>query len=391
MQRRVVQGIHRLRHRARHFPRKLADLIVLSVCFRFRPDGTIAGMSEATDNPLLKLRPLEESAVRMFFESLRPLRECFEAPDVAEIMINDFNNIWIERRGKMHRLDLTLNEAVLDGAISALAASVDKSAVAGTAQGIINAGHKNLRIASVMRPTAIDGNALSIRKHRDKHLSLRDYVNMGAFSLTNARKEKELDLFPPGIQDDALREALSAMVRARRNVLVAGGTSSGKTTLLNALNAEIPEDERVITVEDTMELKLTAPNRVRLLSNPDKGVTTQLLVALCLRFRPDRIIVGEVRSGEAYDFIQALSTGHDGGMGSIHANDARGGLSRLESLAMLGVPPGSRWELADMRKAVADCFHYVIHLRRTGELRHVSEILEIKGFRDGDYVLNRVF
>ncbi|MGF6658593.1 Flp pilus assembly CpaF family ATPase [Paraburkholderia atlantica] len=109
-------------------------------------------MSEATDNPLLKLRPLEESAVRMFFESLRPLRECFEAPDVAEIMINDFNNIWIERRGKMHRLDLTLNEAVLDGAISALAASVDKSAVAGTAQGIINAGHKNLRIASVMRP-----------------------------------------------------------------------------------------------------------------------------------------------------------------------------------------------------------------------------------------------
>ncbi|MGF6978238.1 Flp pilus assembly CpaF family ATPase [Paraburkholderia sp. JPY465] len=243
----------------------------------------------------------------------------------------------------------------------------------------------------MMRPTAIDGNALSIRKHRDKHLSLHDYVDMGAFSLLNARKEKELDLFPPGIQDHALREALSAMVRARRNVLVAGGTSSGKTTLLNALNAEIPEDERVITVEDTMELKLTAPNRVRLLSNPDKGVTTQLLVALCLRFRPDRIIVGEVRSGEAYDFIQALSTGHDGGMGSIHANDARGGLSRLESLAMLGVPPGSRWELADMRKAVADCFHYVIHLRRTGELRHVSEILEIKGFRDGDYVLNRVF
>jgi Flp pilus assembly CpaF family ATPase len=348
-------------------------------------------MSEATENPLLKLRPLEESAVRMFFESLRPLRECFDAPDVSEIMINDFRNIWVERRGQMHRLDLALNEAVLDGAISALAASVDKSAVAGTAQGIINAGHKNLRIASVMRPTAIDGNALSIRKHRDKHLSLHDYVNMGAFSLVNARKEKELDLFPPGIQDDALREALTAMVRARRNVLVAGGTSSGKTTLLNALNAQIPEDERVITVEDTMELKLTAPNRVRLLSNPDKGVTTQLLVALCLRFRPDRIIVGEVRSGEAYDFIQALSTGHDGGMGSIHANDARGGLSRLESLAMLGVPPGSRWELADMRKAVADCFHYVIHLRRTGELRHVSEILEIKGFKDGDYVLNRVF
>jgi Flp pilus assembly CpaF family ATPase len=153
----------------------------------------------------------------------------------------------------------------------------------------------------------------------------------------------------------------------------------------------VPQDQRVITIEDTMELKLRVPNLVRFLSNPDKGVTTQGLVALCLRFRPDRIIVGEVRSGEAFDFIQALSTGHDGGLGSIHSNDARGGLSRLESLAMLGIPPGSRWDLVDMRKAIADCFHYVIHLRRTGELRHVSEIVEIKGFKDGDYVLNRVF
>jgi pilus assembly protein CpaF len=348
-------------------------------------------MSDAAENPILKLRPLEESAVRMFFESLKPLREQFEAPDIAEIMINNFDNVWIERRGVMTRLSVSLNQATLNGAILSLAASVEKSARAGTSQGIINAGHKDLRIAAVMRPTSIDGHALSIRKHRDKHLSLDDYVRMGAFSLANARAEAERELFPVGAHDESLRDALAAMVRARRNVLVAGGTSSGKTTLLNALNAEIPPDERVITIEDTMELKIAAPNRVRLLSNPDKGVTTQLLVALCLRLRPDRIIVGEVRSGEAYDFIQALSTGHDGGMGSIHSNDARGGLSRLESLAMLGIPPGSRWELPDMRKAVADCFHYVIHLRRTGELRHISEILEIRGFKDGDYILKRVF
>jgi pilus assembly protein CpaF len=114
-------------------------------------------------------------------------------------------------------------------------------------------------------------------------------------------------------------------------------------------------------------------------------------VALCLRFRPDRIIVGEVRGGEAYDFVQALNTGHDGGMGSIHANDARGGLTRLESLAMLGVPSGTRWDLADLRKNIASCINYVVHMRRTGELRHVSEILEIKGFKDNDYILKRVF
>ncbi|TDN59034.1 ATPase, T2SS/T4P/T4SS family [Paraburkholderia sp. BL10I2N1] len=348
-------------------------------------------MTDAAENPLLKVRPLEESAVRMFFESLKAIREPLKAPDVSEIMINDFNNVWVEQRGRMRRLDISLNQATLQGAIHALAASVEKSAHAGTAQGIINAGHNNLRIAAVMRPTSIDGDALSIRKHRDKNLTLNDYVSMGAFSLENARKEVEHNFFPAGAQDAALRDALAAMVRARRNVLVAGGTSSGKTTFLNALNGEIPEDERVITIEDTMELKVTAPNRVRLLSNADAEVTTQLLVALCLRFRPDRIIVGEVRGGEAYHFIQALSTGHDGGMGSIHANDARGGLSRLESLAMLGIPAGSRWELADMRKAVADCFHYVVHMKRTGELRHISEIVEIKGFRDGDYILKRVF
>jgi len=349
-------------------------------------------MSDATENPLLKMRPLEESAVQVFFESLRPLREHFEATDVAEIMVNNFNSVWIERRGQMHRLDLTLNQATLNGAILSLAASVEKSARAGTAQGIINAGHKGLRIAAVMRPTAIDGHALSIRKHSNRQLSLTDYVAMGAFARVNARHEQSDEgIFFPGIENESLMGAVRELVIRRKNILVAGGTSTGKTTFLNALAAQVPEDQRVITIEDTMELKLQVPNLVRFLSNPDKGVTTQALVALCLRFRPDRIIVGEVRSGEAFDFIQALSTGHDGGLGSIHSNDARGGLSRLESLAMLGIPPGSRWDLADMRKAIADCFHYVIHLRRTGELRHVSEIIEIKGFKDGDYVLNRVF
>jgi pilus assembly protein CpaF len=351
-----------------------------------------SGMSEAAEHSLLKLRPLEESAVKMFFESVRPLREYFEAPDVAEIMVNDFRNVFIESRGKMHRLDLELNQATLNGAILSLATSVEKSARAGTSQGIINAGHSNLRIAAVMRPTAIDGHAMSIRKHQDSTLSFSDYVSMGAFSRVNALDDRAHDIeFPQGIENDELAEVLRQLIVARKNILVAGGTSTGKTTLLNACVAEIPHEDRVISIEDTMELKLRVPNRVRFLSNEEKGVSTRVLVALCLRFRPDRIIVGEVRGGEAYDFIQALNTGHDGGLGSIHANDGRGALGRLESLAMLGVPAGTRWDLTDLRKNIASCFHYVVHLRRTGELRHISEILEIKGFRDGDYILNRVF
>jgi pilus assembly protein CpaF len=323
---------------------------------------------------------------------VRPLREYFEAPDVAEIMVNDFRNVFIESRGKMHRLDLELNQSTLNGAILSLATSVEKSARAGTAQGIINAGHSNLRIAAVMRPTAIDGHAMSIRKHRDSTLSFADYVSMGAFSRVNALDESARDIeFPQGIENDGVAEALRKLIVARKNILVAGGTSTGKTTFLNACVAEIPHEDRVISIEDTMELKLQVPNRVRFLSNEEKGVSTRLLVALCLRFRPDRIIVGEVRGGEAYDFIQALNTGHDGGLGTVHSNDARGALDRLESLAMLGVPSGTRWDLADLRKNIASCFHYVVHLRRTGELRHVSEILEIKGFSDGDYILKRIF
>jgi len=215
---------------------------------------------------------------------------------------------------------------------------------------------------------------------------------MGAFARVNARSELDTDkIFEEGMEDESLGVGLRALVRARKNILIAGGTSTGKTTFLNAMIGEVPKDERVITIEDTQELKLQVPNRVRLLSNEDKKVTARTLVALCLRFRPDRIIVGEVRGGEAFDLLQALNTGHDGGMASIHANNARMALSRLESVAMLGIPLGSSWTLRDMRKNIADCFHYVVHLKRTGELRHISEIVEIKGFKDDDYILNRVF
>jgi Flp pilus assembly CpaF family ATPase len=349
-------------------------------------------MSDFADNHLLKLRPLETEAVNMFFQALSPLKEQLDAPDLAEIMINDVRNVWVEHRGVMSKVNVDLRPAHLEAAIHSLASSVDKSARAGSDKGIINAGHKNLRIAAVMNPTAIDGHALSIRKHRESKLSLSDYVAMGAFKAANARPEiAEAIVFEEGIENEALMRALIALVQSRKNVLVAGGTSAGKTTFLNAMLEAIPADQRVITIEDTMELKVHVPNRVRLLSNADTNVTTQLLVALCLRFRPDRIIVGEVRGGEAYDLLQALNTGHDGGLASIHSNNARTALSRLESLAMLGIPPGSRWELEDMRKNIADCFNYVVHFKRTGEMRHVSEILEIRGFRNNDYDLKRVF
>lgn len=348
--------------------------------------------SHATDHPALQLNQLESSAVAMFFQSLAPIQGYVEASDVAEVMINHHDSIYIERQGRLQPIEVRLAPAMLEGAVRALASSVQKSAVRGTQQGIINAGHQGLRIAAVMRPTAIDGHALSIRRHRETNLSLTNYWEMGAFSAKVARStDTDRPIFTGPVEDDALRDALSQVVKQRKSILVAGGTSSGKTTFLNALVGEIPHDERVVSIEDTMELKLSVPNKVRLLSNADTQVSTQLLVALCLRFRPDRILVGEVRGGEAFDLLQALNTGHDGGMASLHANNARSALSRLESLAMLGIPAGSRWELDDMRKLIAESFNYVVHMRRTGEMRHISEILEVQGFKNNDYVLKRVF
>lgn len=356
------------------------------------PNENNSGMSAPAAHPTLQFDQLEASAVAMFFEALGPIKAYVEASDIAEVMINHADSVWIERHGELRQLDIRLDPAMIEGAVRALAASVQKSAVRGTDQGIINAGYQGMRIAAVMQPTAIDGNALSIRRHREQNLSLSDYVEMGAFSARVARNTAvEKPIFDGPVEDEALKAALTELVVQRKNILVAGGTSSGKTTLLNALVAEIPHSERVLSIEDTMELKMTVPNKVRLLSNADTRVTIQQLVALSLRFRPDRILIGEVRSGEAYDLLQALNTGHDGGMASLHANNARAALSRLEGLAMLGIPAGSRWELDDMRKLIAECFHYVVHMRRTGEMRHVSEILEIQGFNNNDYVVNRVF
>jgi len=347
--------------------------------------------SPANNHPLLQLTPLADSAVSMFFESLAPLHDVIHASDVAEVMINRHDSIWVERRGVLTKLDIVLDPIKVEGAVRSLASSVEKSAVRGTSQGIINAGHKGLRIAAVMQPTAIDGHALSIRRHRETNLTLEDYAKAGAFSLRNATTKAEEPIFLGNEEDEALMRALEQLIVRRKNVIVAGGTSSGKTTFLNALAGRVPATDRVLTIEDTMELKLTVPNLVRLLSNKDKGVTTQHLVALALRFRPDRIFVGEVRFGEAFDMLQAFNTGHDGGMASLHASSARSALSRLESMALLGIPPGSGWKLDDMRKLIADCIHYVVHMKRTGEMRHVSEIIEIKGFSNGDYDINRVF
>src|SRR5437868_6853162 len=225
------------------------------------------------------------------------------------------------------------------------------------------------RVNAIIPPLALDGPAMSIRRFGAKPLQLEDLIRHGAF--------------PPAVMD-----FLAAAVQARCNILISGGTGSGKTTLLNCLSRYIPSDERVITIEDAAELQLQQPHVVRLETRPSniegKGEITQRdLVKNCLRMRPDRIVIGECRSGEAMDMLQAMNTGHEGSMTTIHANTPRDTLARLETLVLMsGVDLPQR----AIREQIASAIHMIVQQSRIRDgSRRITNITEIVG-REGDTI-----
>ncbi len=219
------------------------------------------------------------------------------------------------------------------------------------------------RINAIIPPLAIDGPALSIRRFGHKRFEIEDLVAKESIA-------REMVQF------------LNAVVRARLNILVVGGTGSGKTTMLNCLSGFIPEDERIVTIEDSAELSLQQPHVVRLEARPPnvegKGEVTQReLLKNCLRMRPDRIIVGEVRGAEVFDMLQAMSTGHDGSIATIHANTSRDGLSRLEMMMLLS---GFNIPQLAMRQQIASAINVIVHVARLSDgSRKVMKISEITG------------
>lgn len=304
-------------------------------------------------------------------------------PGVTEAMVNGPDDVWIERDGRMERVqDARIGEATLRGAIRALARLSGQDAVENTPQAIVHARVEDMRVAAVLAPTAVDGHALCIRRHVSREMRLADYEAAGAFDRPGAAGEAA-EAPAPGPA-----ELFRRAVRDRKTILVSGATGSGKTTFVNALLAEIPAEERVVTIEDTVELHVRVPNRVRLLSNEQAGVTARELLRLALRLRPDRIVVGEVRGGEAFDLLQALNTGHEGGMATLHANGARLALHRLATLVMLGAP--GEWPLAAVHALIAQSVDYVAHFDRRGGRRVLSEVVRVRGY-DGDYRLEKVF
>ncbi|HXQ34549.1 MAG TPA: CpaF family protein, partial [Anaerolineales bacterium] len=248
---------------------------------------------------------------------LGPLEPLLADPTISDILVNSYSNIYIERRGKLEKTSITFKDdehlmRVIERIVSTVGRRIDE------AQPMVDARLPDgSRVNAIIPPLAIDGPTLSIRRFGT------DPLKMAAL-IEKATLTKEIAIL------------FEMCVKARLNIIISGGTGAGKTTLLNALSAYIPSDERIVTIEDSAELQLQQPHVVRLETRPPniegKGEVTQRdLVRNALRMRPDRIVIGEVRGGEAIDMLQAMNTGHDGSLTTIHANSPRDALSRMET------------------------------------------------------------
>lgn len=290
--------------------------------------------------------------------------------DVQEVMINGPDNVWVERNGRLEITNRALSKIEIDGAIHVLGRMNRKDVNENTSDALIDARLEGFRIAACIQPISVRGPSISIRKHSPVILSLDDYVGQGAINE----------------EDKAL---LKSIVTSHKNCLVVGGTSSGKTTFLNALVREIPHEERVVTIEDTQELQVSVPNWVPFEANEQSKVTTRMLLKQSLRYRPDRILVGEVRGAEAYDLMQAANTGHDGVMATLHASSAARGLTRFETLILTA---DVNWPLDAIRVSIADTFHYVMFLARRNGKRQLEQILQMQGYdhATGKYQYNLI-
>ena len=325
-------------------------------------------------------------AMDVLMDFMSPLQPYMEDPLVQEIKVNHGSNVWIEKQGSsFHATDVAMDDIAVSGAINTLANINSKN----NPGKILDCRLPGLRIAAAQHPIAIHGSALCIRKHARSNMRLSNYLERDIFKVLPPEAAREMQYLAdkPSYEDIrkggvSLFEFLRWMVRSRRNVLISGSTSSGKTTLLNALLAEIPETERVITIEDTAELLIALLDYVGF--ETGDGISIRDLVRLTLRFAPKRIIVGECRGAEAYDLMAALNTGHEGGFVTFHADSSFQALPRLEGMVRQS-EEGKNWPLADLRQQIASTFHYVIHAAHDYGVRGPIEIREMLGADGGVY------
>lgn len=324
-------------------------------------------------NGSLKEQLVQEVFAEVF--GLGPVQPFLEDPQVTEIMINGANRVYVEKQGLIYKTEVSFaNDQqvmnLIERVVRPLGRRVDTDHPAVDAR--LPDGS---RFNAVIPPVAIDGPSVTIRKFSRERLTVEKLIEFG--SLT-----------------PAVAEFLQACVVARLNIVISGGTGSGKTTLLNILSGYIPERERIVTIEDAAELQLHQEHVVRLETKPPdlegKGeVRIRDLVRNALRMRPDRIVVGECRGGEALDMLQAMNTGHDGSLTTVHANTPRDALSRLETLALMA---GMELPLRIVREQIASAVDLIIQVSRLRDgSRKVTQVTEVVGMEGDTIVLTDIF
>lgn len=303
---------------------------------------------------------------------LGPLEPLLADPTISEIMVNSFDTIFVERKGKLVRAPIRFTDdahllKIIDKIVSRVGRRIDESSPMADAR--LADGS---RVNAIIPPIALDGPSLSIRRFAVVPLMMEDLIAKNALTA-------------------AMAEMLSGFVKAKLNVLISGGTGSGKTTLLNILSGYIPEGERIITIEDTAELQLQQDHVVRLETRPENiegrgEISMRALVKNSLRMRPDRIVLGEVRGSEVIDMLQAMNTGHDGSLTTVHANTPRDALSRLENLVGLG---GVNLPVKALRQQIASAINIVVQASRLNDgSRKIISIHEITGM-EGEVITSQ--
>lgn len=336
-------------------------------------------------------------AINLFFSQLSVIKPFIDDPSIQEIMINGPDSVWIESNGRMEKVQVKIDDILVRGALKSLASANNRDI-----SPVLDARASGFRVAAAMSPVAIKGNAICIRKHTRSLRSLAQYCKDGSFDpATSGAALAAHAVMPPPLEEvkrggEALMDFFRWMVRARKSFIVAGGTGSGKTTFMNSLLSEVQEDDRILTIEDTAELIVNQPNSVSFETAEVRNgqnvetIDVRRLVRLALRFRPDRIIVGEIRGAEAYDLLDAMNTGHQGGFCSLHADDARMALYRIESMVRMH-PNASNLPLAALRKQIANTFEYVVFCSRSGGMRRPVEIISVRGVENEDYVTQTIY
>lgn len=331
---------------------------------------TLAGtMPVAINKERIKINVLNEAI------GLGPLEKFLVDDDVTEIMVNGFDEVFVEKKGRLIKSEYTFSSnqsvlAVIERIITPIGRRIDESSP------MVDARLKDgSRVNAIIPPLALKGPSLTIRKFPKNRLYFSDLVGFGSVS-------------------QEMVDFLKICVESHKNIIVSGGTGSGKTTLLNVLSSFIPDSERIITVEDAAELKLDQPNLVSLESKPPnlegKGaIPIRDLVKNTLRMRPDRIVVGECRGGEALDMLQAMNTGHDGSLTTAHANMPRDLISRIEVMVMMA---GMDLPMMAIREQIASAVHIIVQQTRypCGS-RKISKITEVVGMESGTVQLQDIF